>query len=107
MSLLDMDAILAQTAKGVAQMNQPAAPGEATREYYREQGRQQERQRMTETEAIRENYKLGVLAGEARERQRIIDLVNSLDITIEEAPDGVNWIVGDALDLIALIKGEK
>ena len=46
MSLLDMDAILAQTAKAVAQMNQPAAPGEATREYYREQGRQQERERI-------------------------------------------------------------
>lgn len=31
---------------------------------------------MTETEAIRENYNLGVLAGEARERQRIIKLLH-------------------------------
>ena len=29
---------------------------------------------MTETEAIRQNYELGVLAGEAREQQRIIKL---------------------------------
>jgi len=55
--------------------------GEATREYYREQGRKQE-------------------------RERIIALINTLDITIEEAPDGAKWIVGDALDLIDLIHGE-
>lgn len=29
---------------------------------------------MTETEAIRQNYNLGVLAGEAREQQRILKL---------------------------------
>lgn len=46
MSLLDMDQVLAQTAKAVEQMNQPASPGEATREFYREQGRQQEQERI-------------------------------------------------------------
>ena len=30
---------------------------------------------MTETQAIRENYNLGVMAGEAREQQRIIKLL--------------------------------
>ena len=53
--------------------------GEAAREFYREQGRQQERQRMTETKAIRQNYNLGVIAGEARERERIIKLLNGDD----------------------------
>lgn len=46
MSLLDMDQILMQTAKAVEQMNQPASPGEATREFYRQQGRKQEQERI-------------------------------------------------------------
>lgn len=52
---------------------------------------------MFETEAIRENYELGVLAGEARERQRIIKLLEQA-----ESPSrfwgGIAWT-------IALIKG--
>ena len=83
--------------------------GEATREYYREQGRQQERQRMTETEAIRENYNLGVLAGEAREKQRIIKLLE--DERFICVNDRDCWLsiddVCDCKNLIALIKGEK
>lgn len=46
MSLLDMDQILMQTAQAVKQMNQPASPGEATREFYRQQGRKQEQERI-------------------------------------------------------------
>jgi alpha-D-ribose 1-methylphosphonate 5-triphosphate synthase subunit PhnL len=83
--------------------------GEATREYYREQGRKQERQRMTETEAIRENYNLGVLAGEARERQRVTNLIEFLvayAVLLEDDADGDIQTM-EAKDLIALIKGEK
>lgn len=46
MSLLDMDQILMQTAQAVKQMNQPASPSEATREFYRQQGRKQEQERI-------------------------------------------------------------
>ena len=83
--------------------------GEATREYYREQGRQQERQRMTETEAIRENYNLGVLAGEAREKQRIIKLLEDERFICVNDRDCWLSIDGgcDCKNLIALIKGEK
>ncbi len=51
---------------------------------------------MTETEAIRQNYELGVLAGEAREQQRIIKLLDESYLSIEGKHH-----------LIALIKGEK
>jgi len=43
-----MDQILMQTAQAVKQMNQPASPGEATREFYRQQGRKQEQERIIE-----------------------------------------------------------
>lgn len=59
---------------------------------------------MTETEAIRENYNLGVLAGEAREQQRIIKLLES------DPKEMLYW--GGGLragyeTAIALIKGEN
>jgi hypothetical protein len=41
--------------------------------------------------------------GAAAERERIIQIIDSLDIQFD-APDGVDYIAGDALDLIALIK---
>lgn len=48
---------------------------------------------MTETEAIRENYNLGVLAGEAREQARIIKLL------------ATQWLpIADIDKCIALIK---
>ena len=61
---------------------------------------------MTETEAIRENYNLGVLAGEARERQRIIDLLEAL--SDPEIPMGQLHIPGFQMrEIIAFIKGEN
>lgn len=61
---------------------------------------------MTETEAIRENYNLGVLAGEAREQQRIIKLLEeAAPKSWHDTPDQqrmFGW-----LDAIALIKGEN
>ena len=66
---------------------------------------------MTETEAIRENYNLGVLAGEAREQQRIIKL---LEVKLsQEMSESAGYIMTENnypvrwADLIALIKGEK
>lgn len=50
----------------------------------------------TETQAIRENYELGVLAGEAREQQRIIKLLEPYVKYADEFADA-----------IALIKGEN
>jgi hypothetical protein len=47
-------------------------------------------------------FDTGVIA----ERKRIVKLLSSLDISFEG--DGeTDYIVGDALDLIALIEGEK
>ena len=61
---------------------------------------------MTETEAIRENYNLGVLAGEARERQRIIELLEA--ISDPATPMGQLHIPGFQMrEIIALIKGEN
>lgn len=63
---------------------------------------------MTETEAIRENYNLGVLAGEARERQRVINLVDFLiayAVLLEDDANGDIQTI-EAHELIALIKGE-
>ena len=54
---------------------------------------------MFETEAVCENYELGVVAGEAREQQRIIALL------AKDAPIWESESLGK--DLIALIKGEK
>lgn len=64
---------------------------------------------MTETEAIRENYNLGVLAGEARERQRVTNLIEFLVayvVLLEDDADGDIQTM-EANELIALIKGEK
>ena len=64
---------------------------------------------MTETEAIRQNYELGVMAGEARERQRIAKLINYRIVIC--CPDFVTPIICerclDGQELIALIKREK
>jgi hypothetical protein len=54
---------------------------------------------MTETEAIRQNYELGVMAGEAREQQRIIALLPAF---FKALPNG-NLVD----NLSAVIKGEK
>jgi len=40
------------------------------------------------------------------ERERICDLINNLEEVSFEADAGLDFIAGDALDLIALIKGE-
>jgi hypothetical protein len=47
-------------------------------------------------------YEIGVKT----ERQRIIELLDSLDIQFTDLDDP-DYIVGDALDLIELIKGEQ
>jgi hypothetical protein len=61
--------------------------------------------RMTETEAIRQNYELGVMAGEAREQQRIIKLFESRS---QCSPiRGHDWNGDCYCEHIALIKGEK
>lgn len=64
---------------------------------------------MTETEAIRENYNLGVLAGEARERQRVTNLIDFLIAYAVLLEDDANGDIQtfEAHELIALIKGEK
>ncbi len=56
---------------------------------------------MTETEAIRQNYELGVVAGEAREQQRIIKLLEEAECQGED-----DWC-GTIEQVIALIKGEN
>jgi hypothetical protein len=64
---------------------------------------------MFETEAVRENYELGVLAGEAREKERIIKLLDK-DYWHSQV-----WNFAEVTCLadcemcktIALIKGEK
>jgi hypothetical protein len=47
-------------------------------------------------------YEIGVKT----ERQRIIEMLDSLDIQFTDLDDP-DYIVGDALDLIELIKGEQ
>ena len=60
---------------------------------------------MTETEAIRENYNLGVLTGEAREQQRIIKLLEDFN---EYNPTCQCCYTELCInDVIALIKGEN
>ena len=51
-------------------------------------------------------YQIGKRAGITQEQERIILLIDSLDLSFEGG-EGDNFIVGDAIDLIALIKGEK
>jgi hypothetical protein len=70
---------------------------------------------MTETEAIRQNYELGVMAGEARERQRIIKLLEDRIARCKWIPEVVDPRYDDqicqdceiASELIDEIKGEK
>jgi hypothetical protein len=49
---------------------------------------------MTETEAIRQNYELGVIAGEAREQQRIIALLEEFieNSDLPEVVDRLEWL---------------
>jgi hypothetical protein len=69
---------------------------------------------MTETEAIRQNYNLGVLAGEAREQQRLIKLLE-LEEDNWRCKEGCcecfgwngNTPINQVGLLTALIKGEK
>jgi hypothetical protein len=49
------------------------------------------------------SYEQGVKA----ERERIIKLINDLDISFVANSRTPDCIIGDSLDLIALIKGEK
>lgn len=58
---------------------------------------------MFETEAVRENYELGVLAGEARERERIIKLQTDYCDANHLSPISIC----KCYPLIALIKGEN
>lgn len=65
----------------------------------------------TETQAIRENYELGVLAGEARREAEIISLLESyLGETdwsnFEGDSPSAEWIRGFSMALAA-IRGEK
>ena len=64
---------------------------------------------MTETEAIRQNYELGVMAGEARERQRIIKVVEGYlhhdYLTGQNEDEMLDELY--LSELIALIKGEN
>lgn len=43
---MTIDQMIADTKRAVTQMNEVVSPGEATREFYREQGRAEERQRI-------------------------------------------------------------
>lgn len=64
----------------------------------------------TETQAIRENYELGVLAGEAREQQRIIKLLEEEFLAPDFDGDSITEADNCLVNLgmaIALIKGEK
>jgi hypothetical protein len=49
---------------------------------------------MTESEAIRQNYELGVIAGEAREQQRIIALLEEFieNSDLPEVVDRLEWL---------------
>jgi hypothetical protein len=51
-------------------------------------------------------FNQGLQFGEMEERERIIELLDSLDIQFTDLDDP-DYIVGDALDLIKLIKGEQ
>lgn len=63
---------------------------------------------MTETEAIRQNYELGVMAGEAREQQRIIKLLEGALVIRENLSESWDFGYTAALeDSIVRIKGEK
>lgn len=65
---------------------------------------------MFETEAIRQNYELGVLVGEAREQKRIIKLLEKHLIWSYDI--GLGYKLGSQIDLDDLFelikhKGEK
>jgi len=63
---------------------------------------------VTETEAIRQNYELGVLAGEAREQQRIIKLLEAQCACRTVMRNGyMGNLICPAHTHIVLIKGEK
>jgi len=67
---------------------------------------------MTETEAIRQNYNLGVLAGAAQERKQIIKLLEASAMAwSEDCTMPIDWKhcqnCWQFASLIALIKGEK
>lgn len=63
---------------------------------------------ITETEEIRQNYNLGVLAGEAREQQRIIELLQDDNHPLGRALwDYWEWQDEDHPFPYGLIKGEK
>ena len=57
------------------------------------------------TNAVRA-YNQGVERGATEERERIIALLDSLDIQFTDPEDRYDF-VGDALDLILIIKGEQ
>lgn len=61
---------------------------------------------MTETEAIRQNYELGVMAGEAREQQRIIKLLEA-ECERPQDPKWSHYRESCYCGAIDLIKGEK
>jgi hypothetical protein len=61
---------------------------------------------MTETEALRQNYELGVIAGEAREKKRILELLESTKIPCDCGENCGYYDIGYE-DAIAFIKGEK
>jgi hypothetical protein len=50
-------------------------------------------------------YHEGLDRGAAYERERIVEILDSLDIGFSSYEDR-GYIVGDALDLIAIIRGE-
>lgn len=54
-------------------------------------------------ESVRETYRL---QGQERERERIIALINQLEEVSFVSDADQDYIIGDALDLIELIKGE-
>ena len=57
------------------------------------------------TNAVRA-YNEGFERGSKEERERIIQIIDSLDVGFSSYEDK-GYVVGDALDLIQLIKGEQ
>ena len=64
----------------------------------------EENKKLKGTQAAK--YNQGRKAGIRQERERIVELLDSLDIQFTNLEDP-DYIVGDALDLIELIKGEQ
>lgn len=63
---------------------------------------------MTETEAIRQNYNLGVLAGAAQERKRLVELLTArVCFDHLETNDCTHSQCFNNMDMVARLRDEK